>query len=169
VDRRGRDLPVRLRKGTHGPLAWIQRSLADMWRIAAAIGQKKNLPLGGAFAAGALLGIIGVIIVLCQRPNLPPAPPGMRAVKCPRCNTIQNVPEDQRVYECWQCKASNELCAAPTPSAPAPALKSAVQSTKVRCHACQGVQTVPVDQASFVCEQCGHKLRRKRPTSRPLS
>jgi hypothetical protein len=133
--------------------------------IAALIGQKKNLPIKDSFTTGALLGIIGVIIVICQKPGLPQAPPGMRAVKCPRCNTVQNVPDKQRVYECWQCKASNELWAAPPPSAaPAPALKSAVQKTKVRCHACQAVQTVPVNQPTFVCEQCGTKLRRKRLT-----
>jgi LSD1 subclass zinc finger protein len=30
-------------------------------------------------------------------------PPGMRSVKCLWCNTMQNVPESQRAYECWQC------------------------------------------------------------------
>jgi len=113
---------------------------------------------------GALLGIIGVIIVICRRPGLPQAPPGMRAVKCPRCNTVQNVPEKQRVYECWQCKASNELWPAPPAKAPAQAPKSPVQKTKVRCHACQAAQSVPVNQATFVCKQCGTKLRRKRLT-----
>jgi hypothetical protein len=33
--------------------------------------------------------------------------PGMRSVKCLWCNTMQNVPESQRAYECW-------LCATPT-------------------------------------------------------
>ena len=133
--------------------------------IAAWIGQKKNLPAKDSFIWGALLGIIGVVVVICQRPGLPQAPPGMRAVKCKRCNTVQNVPEDQRVYECYQCKASNELWAAPPASAPPPAPKSTVQTTKVRCHACQVVQTVPVNQATFACEGCGIQLRRKRLTS----
>lgn len=83
--------------------------LAICGAITAAIGQKKNLPTGQSFALGALLGIIGIIIVLVQKPGLPTAPPGMRAVKCPRCNTIQNIPESQPVYECWQCKASHRL------------------------------------------------------------
>jgi len=77
--------------------------------ITAAIGQKKNLPVGQSFALGALLGIFGAIIVICQRPGLPKAPPGMRAVKCPRCNTIQNVPEAQPEYVCWQCRAAHRL------------------------------------------------------------
>jgi DNA-directed RNA polymerase subunit RPC12/RpoP len=77
--------------------------------VTAAIGQKKNLPVGQSFALGALLGIFGAIIVICQRPGLPKAPSGMRAVKCPRCNTIQNVPETQPEYVCWQCKAAHRL------------------------------------------------------------
>jgi hypothetical protein len=54
---------------------------------------------------------------------LPKAPPGMRAVKCPRCNTVQNIPETRPEYECWQCKAAHRLWeTAPqsTPRAPAP-------------------------------------------------
>jgi predicted RNA-binding Zn-ribbon protein involved in translation (DUF1610 family) len=132
--------------------------------IAAWIGQKKNLP--NSFILGALLGIIGIIIVLCMKPGLPQAPPGMRAVKCVRCNTLQNVPQDQRTYECWQCKASNELWAAPPPAPASPpkpkALKSTAQTTKVRCHTCKHVQTVPVGQATFACEQCGVRLRRRQ-------
>jgi hypothetical protein len=34
--------------------------------ITATIGQKKNLPVGGSFALGALLGVIGVIIAIFQ-------------------------------------------------------------------------------------------------------
>jgi hypothetical protein len=65
--------------------------------------------LGQSFALGALLGIIGLIIVIVQRPGLPKAPPGMRAVKCPRCNTIQNIPEMEPEYVCWQCTAAQRL------------------------------------------------------------
>ena len=77
--------------------------------ITAAVGQIKNLPVGQSFALGALLGIIGLIIVIVQRPGLPKAPPGMRAVKCPRCNTIQNIPEMKPEYLCWQCTAAQRL------------------------------------------------------------
>ena len=58
----------------------------------------------------------GVIIVICQRPRLPKVPRGMRTVKCLRCNTIQNVPETQPEYACWQCKAAHRLWGA-APSA----------------------------------------------------
>jgi hypothetical protein len=74
--------------------------------ITAAIGQKKNFPVAESFLWGALLGIIGVIVVIVRRPALPKPPPGMRAVKCPRCNAVGNRPETQPKYVCWQCKAA---------------------------------------------------------------
>ncbi|WP_238963853.1 hypothetical protein KN248_012980 [Mycobacterium paraintracellulare] len=136
--------------------------------IAAAVGQRKNLPVGQSFALGALLGLIGLVVVICQKPGLPQAPQGMRAVKCRRCNTVQNVPENQRIYECWQCKAANELWAAPPVSSGKPqVVKPPIQTAKVRCHKCQHVQTVPVDQATFMCEECRTRLKRKPLTSNP--
>jgi LSD1 subclass zinc finger protein len=51
-----------------------------------------------------LLGVLGLGIVLVQRPRLPKPPPGMRAVRCPRCNAVQNIPDSQPTFECWQCK-----------------------------------------------------------------
>ena len=77
--------------------------------IAALIGQTKNLPVRGSFILGAALGIIGIIIVICEKPRLPQAPPGMLAVKCPRCNAVQNIPQQQPEYVCWQCKAAHRL------------------------------------------------------------
>lgn len=44
--------------------------------ICAAIAQKKNLNVRKSFTRGALLGVIGIIIVLKQKPGLPKAPPG---------------------------------------------------------------------------------------------
>lgn len=131
--------------------------------ISALIAQRKNRSIQDAFILGALLGIIGLIIVICQKPGLPQAPPGMRAVKCNRCNTVQNVAQDQRTYECWQCKANNELWAAPPPANAArpPAVNSAAQTTRARCHKCQHVQTVFTDRSTFECEGCGARLKRK--------
>jgi len=37
------------------------------------------------------------------------------------------------------------------------------KSTKVRCHHCQHVQTVPLSQQTFVCEECGTNLKRRTP------
>jgi ribosomal protein S27E len=135
--------------------------------ITTAIGQRKNLPLGGSFAAGALLGIIGVIIVICQRPGLPQAPPGMQAVTCPRCNALQNISAGDTTFECWQCKYVAHMrnggnAKAPAQQELAPA-KSATpaKSTKVRCNRCQHVQTVSVSQTTFPCEQCNASLKRR--------
>lgn len=134
--------------------------------IAAAIGQRKNLPTGSSFALGALLGLIGVVIVICQRPGLPQAPPGMQAVKCPRCNAQQNIPTGAATFECWQCKYVAPMRIGENASPAKQQLSahksttSTGKSTKVRCHRCQHVQTVPITLSTFVCEQCNAKLRR---------
>lgn len=67
------------------------------------ISDRKNLGAGSGFVLGAFLGIIG-IIVACQKPGRPPAPAGLRAVKCTRCNAVQNIHKGQTQFECWQCK-----------------------------------------------------------------
>lgn len=64
------------------------------------IGNAKGRPPADSFMFGAVLGLIGVILVAV----LPaPAPHGMRKVKCPRCDANQNIPEDDEQYACWQC------------------------------------------------------------------
>ena len=132
--------------------------------ITAAIGQKKNLPVAESFLLGALLGIIGLIIMIFRRPGLPKAPPGMRAVKCTRCNTVQNVPQTQPEYVCWQCKAVHRLWGTPPQSTPialdAPQKLAPRQSANVKCHKCQHVQAVPLSQPTFMCEKCNTKLKR---------
>jgi hypothetical protein len=99
--------------------------------IAAVISDRKNLGAGSGFVLGAILGIIGIIIVVCQKPGLPPAPAGMRAVKCTRCNAVQNVHRDQPQFECWQCKTVISLiplgasqAIVPQPPNPRPAAKT---------------------------------------------
>jgi hypothetical protein len=87
--------------------------------ITAAIAQKRNLgDRGGWFLFGALLFIVALPMVIFSKPGLPQAPPGMRAVKCPRCNAVQNVGEAQTTYECWQCKTVN-TAVLPRPAASA--------------------------------------------------
>jgi hypothetical protein len=71
--------------------------------ICVAIAQRKNLGVGEAVVLGALLGVIGIVIMLIRKPGLPKAPAGMRAVRCPRCNTVQNIPHDDTSYDCYQC------------------------------------------------------------------
>ena len=73
--------------------------------ITYAIGTRKNFRKLPSFLWGLFLGIIGIIVVVLWKPGLPAPPQGMRAVRCPRCNTVQNIPEAQPEYECWQCQA----------------------------------------------------------------
>ena len=80
------------------------------------IGQKKNLSAGGSFAWGFFLGLIGVIIVAAKAPELPSAPDGLRAIKCPRCNMVQNVPYNAPTFDCWQCHLVTPLLGATAPS-----------------------------------------------------
>ncbi len=46
------------------------------------------------------------LIVLWIIPPRPAAPKGMVAATCPRCNAVQNVPQSDLFYECWQCHLS---------------------------------------------------------------
>jgi hypothetical protein len=97
--------------------------------IAAVISDRKNLGAGSGFVLGAVLGIIGIIIVACQKPGLPPAPAGFRAVNCTRCNAVQNIHKSQTQFECWQCKTvipallpfASPQSTAPQPPKPKPA------------------------------------------------
>ena len=46
-------------------------------------------------------------------------------------------------------------------SSGAPETEAQETSTKVRCLHCQHVQTVPVSQPTFACEQCKARLKRR--------
>jgi hypothetical protein len=76
---------------------------------ASAIAKKKGHSVGGYFALGFFLGVIGVIIAAVVSPAVPAAPPGMRSVACPRCNARQNVYPGAGQFECWQCRTTSPL------------------------------------------------------------
>jgi hypothetical protein len=80
--------------------------------VAAKLGEAKNRSFGESFAIGLILGVFGVVIVALLPPGVPT---GMRAVMCPRCNTMQNISGGQSEYECWRCKANIPI---PPPQAP---------------------------------------------------
>jgi membrane associated rhomboid family serine protease/ribosomal protein S27E len=110
-------------------------------------------------------------------PRAPAAPRTFTNVGCPNCQHVQAVPRSQPKFVCEQCKAHLMRRAQPdtrnttalsspglsgtapqsTPSAP----NNPQKSTKVRCHKCQHVQAVPRSQPTFVCEECGTKLKRR--------
>ena len=76
--------------------------------IAVIIADKKNLRTGPAFLLGLVFGIIGVIIIAVTKSNPDPAPKGMKSVVCVTCNARQNIPADDQIHECWQCKRQLE-------------------------------------------------------------
>ena len=80
--------------------------------IAAVIGSAKNHSILGSFLLGAFLGVIGIIIVAVQPKQPPKPPPGMRVVQCPRCNAVQNIPDSQTTFECWQCRLASNAAGA---------------------------------------------------------
>jgi hypothetical protein len=62
---------------------------------------------------GAILGIIGLIIVIAEKPGLPAAPHGMRAVKCPQFERHPTPKEKRRP----EVICPNQAQPAPTPAA----------------------------------------------------
>ena len=63
----------------------------------------------GMFDFTLQLGLIGIVIIILLPTELPKAPKGMIAVKCSRCNTVQNVTPSQATFECWQCKVTEPM------------------------------------------------------------
>jgi DNA-directed RNA polymerase subunit RPC12/RpoP len=118
--------------------------------ICAAIGNSKNLDVTELAFWGFFLGIIGIVVVLCQSPKLPAAPDGTAAVKCPRCNAVQNVSHGQAQYECWQCHQTNPV----TISIPPPTTISTGPKQTVRCPTCQVAKKIPVGAETFWCPYC---------------
>jgi ribosomal protein S27E len=73
--------------------------------------------------------------------------------KCPDC--AETILADAKV-----CKHCGYRFAPSAPDAPQE-LTPRGKSTNVKCHSCQHVQLVPSSQQTFVCEQCGTKLKRR--------
>ena len=70
------------------------------------IANHKNLSMGLAVGLTVILGLIGVIILLCL-PSEPKGVPGMYAVRCVKCGAPQNVPQPE--FTCWQCHTPQSL------------------------------------------------------------
>lgn len=81
--------------------------------ISAAIGTSKGFNGLLSFLAGAVLGIIGIVIVAAAPRAKPQAPAGMRTVQCLRCNAVQNVPVNDPAFTCWQCGLANNVGSLP--------------------------------------------------------
>ena len=124
-------------------LGFLDRRLADL-RSNRRGDQRSQEPRSWQrFRLGAFLGIIGIIIVACQKPGLPPAPAGLRAVKCTRCSAVQNIHKGQTQFECWQCKT---VIPAPLPFASPQS--TAPQSPKPKPAAAKPAPVKPKSAAS---------------------
>jgi hypothetical protein len=138
-------------------------------------------PLGIALyvaGAGVAVALIGSVMLRQTKGN-PAAPDPLVAAweaakttkKCPDC--AETILADAKV--CKHCGYRFTPTSAPNAPPKTPSDKSdstpnlppttpSGNSTKVKCHHCQHVQMVPVSQQSFVCDECGTKLqRRKQP------
>lgn len=59
---------------------------------------------------GGIAAVIGYTKNLGVQSNgIPKAPPGLQAVRCQTCNAVQNVPEADTTFECWQCKRASSV------------------------------------------------------------
>lgn len=83
--------------------------------IASGIASSKNRSGVGWFLGGALLNLVGILIVALMPAAPPPPPKGTRRVYCERCNALQNVPAKESSYECWQCKKTNKVASLKPP------------------------------------------------------
>jgi Protein of unknown function (DUF2510) len=111
--------------------------------VTAAIGHAKNRNVGESFLWGALLGVIGVIVVLCLSKNPGAAPkPGWYPD-----------PADSGGQRYWNGGEWSDL---PPRPKPAPAGKA----TTVKCVKCQHTQRAPLSASTFRCEKCNAKLTR---------
>ncbi|MFV8315324.1 DUF2510 domain-containing protein [Mycobacterium sp. 23] len=161
--------------------------------IGAAIAKSKNRHWSEGLLLGGLLGIIGVIIELFMR-SLPPSapPPGWypdpegngnqrfwngtewNALPPAKSSTSKAAERTKKCPDCAEtilaaakvCKHCGYRYAAPSaPTASGPRAVSQGKLVKVKCHICQHVQTVPPSAATFPCEQCNAKLKRRTTAS----
>lgn len=88
---------------------------AGFGAAAAQIAGKKGHSKGGFFAFGVVAGPLAVATAILAAPAPLPPPPGMVIRMCARCDTKQNVSQFASSYECWRCKATNDLVPAGVP------------------------------------------------------
>ena len=109
-----------------------------------------------------------------RTPSAPAAPRTFTNVGCPNCQHVQAVPLSQPTFVCELCKAhlirrtqpdTGNTTALSSPrlggTAPQSTPNTPQKSTKIKCFKCQHVQAVPRSEATFLCAQCGTKLKRR--------
>ncbi|MFF2026947.1 hypothetical protein [Rhodococcus koreensis] len=73
-------------------------------RIGAILAARKNLRTWAGLLLGFFFGPLGVLLIAVTPSNPDPAPKGMKSVVCQTCNARQNIPTDDQIHDCWQCK-----------------------------------------------------------------
>jgi ribosomal protein S27E len=124
--------------------------------------------LSGASVRGLLAIAMGVFFIYSsyKTATSPPAPESDADFKkCPACGKFT-----RKANVCKHCghDLTHSVSGAPpkhvqenpSTTSDAPETEAHGRHTKVRCNHCQHVQTVPVNQATFSCEQCGAHLKR---------
>jgi zinc-ribbon domain len=109
--------------------------------------------LSGASVRGLLAIGLGVVLIYSsyKTATSPPAPESDADFKkCPACGKFT-----RKANVCKHC--GHDLTHSVSG---APLTEAHERSRKVRCNHCQHVQTVPINQATFSCEQCGAHLKR---------
>jgi predicted RNA-binding Zn-ribbon protein involved in translation (DUF1610 family) len=107
----------------------------------------------GASVRGLLAIGLGALLIYSsyKMATSPPAPESDADFKkCPACGKFT-----RKANVCRHC--GHDLTYSVSD---APENEAHETYTKVRCNHCQHVQTVPVNQATFSCEQCGAHLKR---------
>lgn len=129
-------------------------------------------PLGVALyvaGVGVAVALIGSLMLLRTHPNrdldddpLVAAWAERPTKNCPDC--AETILADAKV--CKHCGYRFAPSSHDAPPKAVPAAKPATaKSSKVKCHKCEHVQTVPLDLSLFVCQECGTKLKRRTATS----
>jgi ribosomal protein S27E/ribosomal protein L32 len=124
--------------------------------------------LSGASVRGLLAIAMGVFFIYSsyKTATSPPAPESDADFKkCPACGKFT-----RKANVCKHCghDLTHSVSGAPPnngqenppTTSGAPATEAHERYTKVRCNHCQHAQAVPVNQATFSCEQCGAHLKR---------
>ncbi|WP_155769317.1 hypothetical protein [Mycobacterium asiaticum] len=81
--------------------------------IAAGIAVRKNRSAVGWFLIGALLSLVGIVIIAMLPAATPGAAHGTRKVYCGRCTAAQDIPIEDSSFVCWQCKRDNKVPSLP--------------------------------------------------------
>jgi hypothetical protein len=124
-------------------ILWFALGALVSGAIGALIAGRKNRGRVEGFAAGLLLGVIGIGIMALIPPKPPKPSKGRYAVRCPYCNAAQNLTNADNAYRCWRCDQSTIA-------------HSLDDANTVGCPACEKKTKVKADTIGYTCS-CGER------------